>query len=61
MKIKIKPVEGNKVRDPYRSDVLPQDGREVERNSYWIRRLKEGSVTLVECAEKPAKKLGGIK
>ncbi len=65
MKIKIKPAPDFKVRDPFRMDILPQDGREVTRNSYWSRRLKEGSVTLVECAKaedaKPVKKLGGVK
>jgi hypothetical protein len=60
MKIKIKPADGLKVRDPFRGDFLPQDGRLVDRNSYWIRRLNEASVTLVEDA-KPTEKFGGVK
>jgi hypothetical protein len=61
MKIQIKPAEGLKVRDPFRSDFLPDDGRAVEQNSYWIRRLNEGSVTLIGNEKPVVAKLGGVK
>ncbi|ELQ6225031.1 MULTISPECIES: DUF2635 domain-containing protein [Cronobacter] len=38
------PVKGRKVPDPLRGDVLPEKGRNVEKNSYWLRRLKGGDV-----------------
>lgn len=59
-RIKIKPKSGLKIRDPFHADFLPDNGRDVQKNSYWIRRLKEGSVTLVEEAQ-PAKFGGGKK
>lgn len=33
-----------KVRDPARGDYLPAEGREVPRDQYWLRRLRDGDV-----------------
>ncbi|MCW8918911.1 MAG: DUF2635 domain-containing protein [Gammaproteobacteria bacterium] len=40
----IKPKEGLRVIDPEQGDALPVEGREVEKTSYWIRRLNDGDV-----------------
>ncbi|MFE4110360.1 DUF2635 domain-containing protein [Kosakonia sp. YIM B13611] len=34
----VKPVAGRSVPDPARGDLLPEAGRNVEENSYWLRR-----------------------
>ncbi|MGD9638382.1 MAG: DUF2635 domain-containing protein [Alphaproteobacteria bacterium] len=48
-KIKIKPKAGTRVLDPTTTppSPLPQEGKEVERNTYWLRRLQDGSVVEV--------------
>lgn len=38
------PANGRSVPDPLRGDFLPEKGRNVEKNSYWLRRLKNGDV-----------------
>ncbi|ELY6363688.1 DUF2635 domain-containing protein [Cronobacter sakazakii] len=38
------PVKGRKVPDPRRGDFLPEKGRNVEKNAYWLRRLMAGDV-----------------
>lgn len=38
------PQKGRSVPDPARDDLLPETGRNVPRDSYWLRRLKEGDV-----------------
>ncbi|ELY2745827.1 DUF2635 domain-containing protein [Cronobacter sakazakii] len=38
------PVKGRKVPDPRRGDFLPEKGRNVEKYSYWLRRLMDGDV-----------------
>lgn len=40
----LKPAEGRKVADPDRNDTLPAEGREVEFNQYWQRRVADGDV-----------------
>lgn len=40
----IKPIAGRLVPDPERGGVLPEAGREVEANQYWLRRLQDGDV-----------------
>ena len=40
----IKPKTGLMIRDPEMEDFLPSAGREVSKNSYWIRRLRDGDV-----------------
>lgn len=37
----VKPIDPSVlVRDPVRGDVIPVEGREVEENSYWLRRIR---------------------
>lgn len=40
----VKPTDGRQVPDPARGDSLPAEGREVEPNQYWQRRLVDGDV-----------------
>lgn len=49
----VKPVEGRIVPDPERGDALPPEGRNVEPNQYWQRRVNDGDV--VEAEPKKAK------
>lgn len=47
--IQIKPaISTNIVRHPNNMRILKPEGEEVEHNSYWERRLKDGDVLLVE-------------
>jgi len=43
-KIFVKPREGLRVKNPVDWQPLPPEGKKVERNTYWIRRLKAGDV-----------------
>jgi hypothetical protein len=45
--MKLKPGPGVAVRDPELRDFLPDDGREVPRTDYWLRRLADGDVVEV--------------
>ncbi|MGX9963164.1 DUF2635 domain-containing protein [Roseomonas sp. F4] len=38
------PAEGLKVPDPTLRDHLPTEGREVPRDAYWMRRLRDGDI-----------------
>ena len=40
----IQPEAGEQVYDPDRKDFLPADGRDVEPNQYWLRRVVDGDV-----------------
>lgn len=40
----IKPVSDKRVYDPDNGDYLPADGRNVEFNQYWARRLTNNDV-----------------
>jgi hypothetical protein len=40
----IRPVSGKQVYDPNSGDYLPPDGRNVEFNQYWARRLTNNDV-----------------
>lgn len=51
MKIKIKPKEGLKVVHPDTKRAISAEGEEVEQTSYWLRRLAEGDVLLIEQKE----------
>lgn len=42
------PKSGMLIRDPMTGDRLPARGKRVELNSYWSRRIAEGSVTVFE-------------
>lgn len=44
------PKDGRSVPDPVRGDFLPAEGRNVDANIYWHRRLASGEVT-VKAAE----------
>lgn len=52
--MKLKPVNGRSVPDPARGDLLPETGRNVEKSSYWIRRLAAGDVEDVVAVTKAA-------
>lgn len=51
-KIFLVPRPGNIVRDPETKNPLPTEGMEVERSSYWVRRIQAGDVSVVP-ASKP--------
>ena len=36
----VKPVKGRSVPDPARGDLLPAEGRNVDENNYWLRRIR---------------------
>ena len=56
MKIFVKPAQaGLRVRMPPNGDVLPDEGMEVERDSFWVRRINDGDVVEIEAPK--AKKL----
>ena len=45
----IKPAAGLKIRDPFKKDHLPEDGREVpDGDLYWERLRIDGDVIVVE-------------
>lgn len=48
MKIKIKPAAGMKVIKPDSKLALKSEGEEVIQDSYWLRRLADGDVLLME-------------
>jgi len=39
------PAKGSQVADPFTGDNLPPEGREVEANQHWFRRIDDGDVT----------------
>lgn len=49
----IKPMPGVLVRDPVSKELLPPDGRNVEKSGFWLRRLAEGAVVEVVVAPTP--------
>lgn len=38
------PAAGRTCPDPYKGDNVPKEGREVEANQYWYRRIADGDV-----------------
>lgn len=48
----LKPVSGLTVRDPETLQPLAEKGERKPRNTYWLRRLKDGDVTEVQAAQK---------
>lgn len=44
----VKPVDDRVVPDPYRNDALPKEGRKVELDQYWHRRLQDGDITIID-------------
>lgn len=53
----VQPVAGRDVPDPQKGDFLPNEGRDVPKNQYWLRRLADGDVT-VPAPTKTKKKEG---
>ncbi|HEQ1857012.1 TPA: DUF2635 domain-containing protein [Providencia alcalifaciens] len=51
----IKPVTGLTVRDPDTYQPLAEKGELKPRNAFWLRRLKDGDVVLVNAPSKGAK------
>lgn len=43
--MKVYPVPGLPLRDPVKSDFVPEEGREVEDSQYWRRRLACGDAS----------------
>jgi hypothetical protein len=41
------------IRDPHTGRVLPAEGGEVPEDNFWVRRLRDGSVVLVEEVRPP--------
>lgn len=46
--IKVKPLNGLLVRDPETREPLEETGENKPRTPYWLRRIKDKSVTLVK-------------
>lgn len=44
MKMFVVPKKGYKIPDPSLNDFLPEQGREVQKNTYWVRRVRDGDV-----------------
>ena len=57
--MQVKPVSGRQVPDPEKGGFFPPEGREVEANVYWLRRLEDGDV--IEFNPKPTKPKGADK
>jgi hypothetical protein len=51
----VKPAAGLKIRDPFKKDHLPAEGREVpDSDLYWHRLLRDGDVVAASPAPEPA-------
>ncbi|OCG27188.1 DUF2635 domain-containing protein [Gilliamella sp. HK2] len=48
----IKPSSGVTVRDPETLEPLAESGELKPKNSYWLRRLNDGDIEVVEQAKK---------
>lgn len=49
--MKVKPArDGLVIRDPHSRQPLPAEGGNVPEDSFWVRRLNDGDVVLVEDA-----------
>lgn len=46
------PTQGIVIRDPDTRQPIPAEGREVPKNAFWVRRLRDGDVR--EAAPAPA-------
>lgn len=56
MKIKVTPANGARVLDPATKQPIPADGKTVTRSSYWLRRQKDGEVTITATKTTKTKK-----
>ena len=50
-KIFLVPRAGYIVRDPETKKPLPAEGMEVEKSSYWVRRIQAGDVSVVPASK----------
>lgn len=57
--ITVYPVEGRIAPDPAMGDTVPTEGRAVELDIYWQRRLNDGDVTKEKHAKAKAKAATG--
>jgi hypothetical protein len=44
--MRVKPAPDRAVRDPVTMQLLPADGRDVPKNQFWIRRLRDADVVV---------------
>lgn len=51
MRIFIKPLRAV-VRNPITGEILPSKGKLVNKNSYWIRRIKDGDIEIITKVKK---------
>lgn len=51
----LKPADGRLVRDPVTGKHLASTGEDKPRNSYWLRRLKDGDVVEAKRPRKSSK------
>lgn len=59
-KIFLKPATGLRIRMPDKPNrFLSSDGEEVQRSSFWLRRIKDGSVVKNHLPESKSKKEKG--
>jgi len=47
-RIFVKPVEGRRCKDPENYELLPVRGKSVVKNSYWLRRVKDGDCIVAD-------------
>ncbi|GAB7527913.1 hypothetical protein PS3A_03190 [Pseudomonas sp. 3A(2025)] len=45
-RVLVKPAEGRLVRNPDTYEALPAEGKAIEMNSYWQRRLMAGDIVI---------------
>ncbi len=57
----VKPSSGRQVPDPEKGGFLPSEGRLVEANVYWLRRIEDGDVVEFEPKPQPVKPKGADK
>jgi hypothetical protein len=53
MNVFVKPKNGAEVRDPATFAVVPPEGRNIEVSSYWLRKIMQGYLVVIE--DQPAK------
>lgn len=47
-RIFVQPVEGRRCKDPETYELLPVRGKSVVKNSYWLRRVKDGDCIVAD-------------
>lgn len=53
-RIYVKPLEGLLVRNPKNKNPIPADGAWIDTNSFWNRRIRDGSLIITDPPEKEA-------